>query len=544
MSTTEKEKQQSAADILNSMSSAQFKKGGKIDVSGMVSESAILENNKINWKAVDTEIVRKGSAITLPDDPGPMPIKDAIRALKRREDEENEDVSIVEEVDCFPLDGAVAFMVALRIKFGWASPVPTPGFFGPRPPQMRRVELGDGESIEVPWGEFKIPGLDEGGRVIVTDHHGRFGYSFAIHALVKKKQSGIIREIAELTREIVSKYSIYKGKAIRVRASGSSLDVDSPPEFLDLKHVDPDMLVLPKDTEDAVRVNIFSLLQHTDDCRKAKIPLKRGVLLAGSYGTGKTLTAMVTARHAVDNRWTFITLDDCRALRATLEFARRYQPCVIFAEDVDRAMGTRDDAANDILNTLDGAISKNAEIMVVLTTNHLDRITQAMLRPGRLDAILRIPPPDAEAVGRLIRQYAGGKLDPKADITEACDLLSGSIPAMIREVVERSKLAMISRGGKKVEGSDIAITARSIKEHQELLKPAGKEMDPYQKLGKAVYDALGSASKDAVQAMTRIQNEGLADVRDYDHVSNDRALVNLREVQQENAPKLGDVKVD
>jgi SpoVK/Ycf46/Vps4 family AAA+-type ATPase len=69
-----------------------------------------------------------------------------------------------------------------------------------------------------------------------------------------------------------------------------------------------------------------------------KVPLKRGVLLEGPYGTGKTLTAFVTAKKCVENGWTFIMLDRVAALKEALTFARMYAPAVVFAEDIDRSV--------------------------------------------------------------------------------------------------------------------------------------------------------------------------------------------------------------
>jgi transitional endoplasmic reticulum ATPase len=128
-----------------------------------------------------------------------------------------------------------------------------------------------------------------------------------------------------------------------------------------------------------------------------------------------------------------------------LEFARLYGPAVVFAEDIDRvAGGERTEALDQILNTLDGASGKHEKIITVLTTNHLERINQAMLRPGRLDAVIDITPPDALACEKLARNYSRGLIPESADIMEACEYMQGRIPAFIREVVERSKLYAIA----------------------------------------------------------------------------------------------------
>src|SRR5262249_9702485 len=112
----------------------------------------------------------------------------------------------------------------------------------------------------------------------------------------------------------------------------------------------------------------------------------------------KTLTAYVTAKKSSSNNWTFIYLDRVAGLHEAFRFAKQYAPSVIFAEDIDRAVNGDDRTTDidDVLNTIDGIESKGGEIITILTTNHVDQINRAMLRPGRLDAVISIQAPDAE----------------------------------------------------------------------------------------------------------------------------------------------------
>ena len=172
--------------------------------------------------------------------------------------------------------------------------------------------------------------------------------------------------------------------------------------------------------------------------------------------------------------WTFIYLKDVTRLAQAYAFAEHYQPAVIFAEDIDQILKDerRSSEINDVLNALDGIDSRGMEVVTVLTTNHLEKITKAMLRPGRLDTVVSVKPPDAAAAIRLVRLYAGERLEDNTDLSKAGELLAGEIPALIREVVERSKLAALRRDGDlKLVGEDIEVTARSMKAHMTLLKP-------------------------------------------------------------------------
>lgn len=464
----------------------------------VLSEKAIGKDGKIDWKHVDAEIERDGSKIVLPNDPAPMPIDDAIKALERKKADEEQMMAVHEVIDTFPLDGAVAFMHALKVKYGWASPVPTPGFFGPQPPQMLTVDIGPSkdDKVQVPWGAFMIPGIEKPVQTEVT--RTEFGPALVIVGQLRKREAHILKDLAALTREIVETNSIYRGNAIRLRTTDNGdIEFRRPPTFIETKHVKPDELILPQIVKDQVETNIFTLIRKTTTCVKHGIPLKRGVLLEGKYGTGKTLTASVTAKHCVDHGWTFIMLDRCQGLRQAIEFAKRYQPAVIFAEDIDRAAETRDEKTNDLANIIDGMLSKDAQVMVVLTTNHVEKINPVMMRPGRLDAVISVTPPDAEAVEQLVRLYARGLLPKGEKLGKLGDQLAGNIPAMIREVVERSKMAMIARGGDHLTQDDLMISAIGMQNHMKLLEGPKKENDdPRYKLGDAMAKVLSGVMKD------------------------------------------------
>lgn len=121
--------------------------------------------------------------------------------------------------------------------------------------------------------------------------------------------------------------------------------------------------------------------------------------------------------------------------------------------------GARSVSVDHILNVIDGVESKSAELVIVLTTNDIDNITPALLRPGRLDAVIYIDAPDAEAAERLARQYSRGLIPADEDISEAAKHLAGRIPAVIRETVERAKLVAI---GLTPEGEKLHITNAAL----------------------------------------------------------------------------------
>lgn len=430
------------------------------------------QEKKVDWNKADPEIVYSGKMITLPGDPGKMPLKTAIETLTRKMADEETIMVVVEFIDTHPMDGAVAFAKAMKKKYGWASAAPTPGFFGPKPPQMRSVRVGpnNDDVVTVPWGRFVLPGVEGNVNTGVVLKDGR--PQFVIHGELKKKDHAIIKELAQLTREILAEESIYKSKAIRLRVTEEGkLNHDIDPDFLATAQIKDDDLVLNPGEGEQVKTALWTPIFHTKACLTHKIPLKRGVLLEGPYGCGKSMICTITSKYAVENGWTFIALDDVRALGEALLFARRYAPAVVFAEDIDRAAEKRDQKGNDLLNVIDGILSKDAQVITVLTTNFVEKLDKAMLRPGRLDAVISIKAPDANSVQKLVRVYARDLLHEGSDLSEVGRELAGQIPATVREVVERSKLTMVQREGKVITAHDLLIAARGMKHHLALLAP-------------------------------------------------------------------------
>jgi SpoVK/Ycf46/Vps4 family AAA+-type ATPase len=129
------------------------------------------------------------------------------------------------------------------------------------------------------------------------------------------------------------------------------------------------------------------------------------------------------------------------------------------------ASGDRTIGLDELLNVVDGIESKAAELIVVLSTNDLDSIHEAMLRPGRIDGVITFREPDAKATEKLLRVYLGDLLDADEDISEASKLLAGNKTAAVREAATRVKAAAIWSTGEvptKVTAGDLRQAAMSV----------------------------------------------------------------------------------
>lgn len=213
-------------------------------------------------------------------------------------------------------------------------------------------------------------------------------------------------------------------------------------------------VVLPDGVLSSIERHVVRSATQTEALRAHGQHLKRGLLLYGSPGTGKTHTV----------RYLLSRLPECtvfvlsgvamfRHLRATTALARRLAPSVIVVEDVDLIAQDRSRATEgnpvlfELLNEMDG-IGSEADVTFVLTTNRVESMEEALTqRPGRVDLAVEVPKPDADCRERLLRLYASGTpLDlPSADRVVAAT--EGVTASFIKELVRRAVLRHIDDGG-------------------------------------------------------------------------------------------------
>lgn len=451
-------------------------------------EESWKENDEMQQTSrpkIDVERGGTGTKLSIPED---MDLDDAEAAIRRRRSDEETVVEVKHELNMSVPEGALALHQSLIDLHGYVSgEAGAGGFFtGPTPPTFIPVDLGD-RSVSVPWDDMRVPGID-GTITAGIRWEGGFPY-FHLSGKVKGKHKHKVQRIADHIRGRTDR--LYRGKAIMLNfpelVPGMKLQ-DFFPKIMSIpEEATSDKLILSRITERLVAQTIFTPIRYLEKCIAVGASPKRGILLEGPFGVGKTLTALVAARLCIENGQTFIYLKDVKSLPKAITFARQYQPAVIFAEDVDLALREDDEEGrteeiNAILNSSDGIDTKGMKLITIVTTNNVGAITQAMLRPGRLDTIIEMRAPDAEAAERLVRHYAGKQLAPHEDISEVSQRLAGCIPAMIREAVDRSKLGAVMRSEETgaeclITAEDIAVSATSMESHMRLLNGV-KEREP------------------------------------------------------------------
>lgn len=470
------------------------------------------EKKSVNH-VVEVVRVSRDNPIGIPDG---MTLQQVDKAIHARIEYENKTVAVNAKIDApFVFEAMAAMYHVLQDLYGFASLVDTPGFFGPEPPTMISVPLGRDratgkmkEPVQVPLGRFTVPNIDGYLESSVHRETRNGPLYFYLTGEIKRRDEERVNKIVGLIRERVKTTSIYRGEAFQVILTDDDAQpLPLPqPSFLDLDPRAETELVLPERTARSVKANVFTPIEKTTKVRESHIPLKRGILLAGPFGTGKTMIATSTAIKATRNGWTYIEVGKITELADIVRLARYYQPAVVFCEDLDRVMRGEDRTINidEILNVVDGVESKGTELMIVFTTNELDRINPAMLRPGRLDVIVHVGPPDAAAAERLARQYGRGMIDPEEVLTKSGVLLAGKIPAVIREATERAKLYAITNtaDGEPLRVNDDALSSavEEMEDHVKLLTPkAPDDRSETVKAADLVAKAVLKAAESGVQ---------------------------------------------
>lgn len=238
------------------------------------------------------------------------------------------------------------------------------------------------------------------------------------------------------------------------------------------------------ETKQALTEAVLWPLQHPDTFQRLGVEPPRGVLLYGPPGCGKTFLVRALASsgklsvHAVKgaelmDKWVGSSE---KAVRELFARARDSAPSLVFLDEIDALAprrgqsfdsGVTDRVVASLLTELDGIEPMN-DVVVLGATNRPDLIDPALLRPGRLEKLVFVEPPDADARREILR--TSGKSIPLAadvDLDALASELDGYSAADCVALLREAALTAMRRS---IDAADV--TAADVAKARETVRPS------------------------------------------------------------------------
>ncbi len=325
------------------------------------------------------------------------------------------------------------------------------------------------------------------------------GYSGADLAALAKEAAMIalrrylpnIKEIGEepLSKEFLERMKVtredFEKALLRVEPSGMR------EVMVEVPKVTWDDIGGLEDVKNALREAIEWPLKYPKLFKEAGIEPPKGVLLFGPPGTGKTLLAKAVATESNAN---FIPVrgpevlskwvgESERAIRKIFHRARLVAPSVIFFDEIDAIAPARGTDVNrvtervvaQLLTEMDG-IASLKDVVIIAATNRPDLLDPALLRPGRFDRIIYVPPPDKNGRKEILKVHTRDmKLCEDVDLDKLAEKTEYYTGADLAALVKEAGMEAIRRAVR--EGKD-SIGCVSMKDFEAAMKKVKPSLTP------------------------------------------------------------------
>lgn len=316
--------------------------------------------------------------------------------------------------------------------------------------QYLNMDIGNGQKLACVQGALYLVAEKGKDNIVVLLRQNSmmdFAGQSAINLDVMAKERATAESFVQSIQKSIRKKNIYRGKILSTSQEGGGL------KFHDLPPVTRNRIILPDGLLKRIERQTIEAGKHSEALKKAKRKLKRGILLHGKPGTGKTLTAMYLASEMKERTVILMTGRGQGSIESSCRFARWLEPSMVVIEDVDliaedrtKQQGCNTAILLELLNEMDG-LSDDVDVLFFLTTNRPDVLEPALAaRPGRVDQAYEIPLPDRECRNRLFELYIEGMEVEVEDMEPYIKRTQGASGAFIAEIMRKAALFAAADG--------------------------------------------------------------------------------------------------
>ncbi|MEC9174493.1 MAG: CDC48 family AAA ATPase [Candidatus Thermoplasmatota archaeon] len=340
--------------------------------------------------------------------------------------------------------------------------------------------------------ELEIGVPDKEGRREIVDIHTRgmpisddfeiewvlensYGFVGAdINALVREAAMKALRRYLpeidldeeEIPTEVLEKMEV---KMIDFREAIKDIEPSALREiYVEIPEVGWDQVGGLQEIKDRLKESIEWPLTQPDLFSHFGVKPPRGVVLFGAPGTGKTLIAKAIANEAKAN---FISVkgpemiskwvgESERGIREVFKKAKQAAPSIIFLDEFESIAGARVEnrgegsdvmnrVVNQLLSSMDGVEALEG-VIVIAATNRPEMIDPALLRSGRFERVLHVPPPDEASIKEILKIHTAEMPLGKLDLSSCAKSMNGYTGADIEAVCREAALIAMRAGRKSI----------------------------------------------------------------------------------------------